>query len=46
MEVPWKADPVAVRDSKAPEGPVLRLSRGCFRQFVDRVREPRGPQQT
>ncbi len=38
VEISWMADGrVAMRDSKDPEGPVLRLSRDNFRAFVSGI---------
>ena len=40
VEVAQMPDVVLVRDSKDPDGPVLRVSRAAWAAFVDGVRQP------
>ena len=38
VEIGYLVDGVAVRDSKDPSGPILRLEAASWRAFVDAVR--------
>ncbi len=42
VEVARTDDGHAVRDSKNPEGPVLRFSRDAWREFIDKVKRGTG----
>ena len=44
VQVARTPEDVAVRDSKDPHGPVLRVSRTAWRQLIDQLKNDRSPQ--